>query len=370
MSSPAYVDKPVILVAAGGTGGHVFPALAVANALREADCDVIWVGTPTGIEASVVAENGFPMTFIRVVGLRGKPWSYRLLAPFLLLGAVFKIACLLRTHHVRCVLCMGGYVSAAAGIAAYIMRRPLLLQEQNAVPGSTNKLLAPLADKIFTGFPKVFEQKSNAVFTGNPLREQILAIAAPELRFNPNQVTVQILVIGGSLGASIFNQLLPNVFAKLNAEQNFSGDFEIIHQTGKNDQAAVAQSYQNAGVKAQVLPFINDMAKAYSNADLVIARAGALTVAELAAIGVASILVPYPYAIDDHQMANAQWLVNADAAICIAQSQLDVDHLAGVLVELLKNRNELLGYAKRARAVASRDATITIANACREYACA
>lgn len=370
MSSAKPSKKPLILIAAGGTGGHVFPALAVAVQLRSDNVEVMWVGTKAGIESRLVPEHNFPITFIRVVGVRGKSLAYRITAPFLLLIAVLKIWRLLRNRQVQCVLCMGGYVSAAAGIAAFLAGKPLLLQEQNALPGSTNKLLAPLANKIFTGFPDVFATKSKAIFSGNPLRENVLAVAAPEDRFNSSQTVLQVLVVGGSLGAAVFNQLLPKAFAKLQATQGFVGAFEVTHQSGKKDAVSVAESYQQAGVAANVHAFIDDMAAAYSKADLVIARAGALTVAEIAAIGVASILVPYPHAIDNHQAANAQWLVDAGAAICISQSQFGVDQLVSVLVERLQSRAALLADAQRARAASRRDATAIIADACREYACA
>lgn len=358
-----------VLMAAGGTGGHVFPALAIAENLRAKGIDVLWVGTAAGIESRVVPEHNFPIHFIRVLGVRGKNWAQRLKAPFLLLAAVLQVWKLMRQTKSSCVLGMGGFVSAAAGIAALFAGVPLLIQEQNAVFGTTNRMLAPLAKTIFVGFPNLLVGNAKVVCSGNPLRQEILNVEQPDSRIALESSVSRIFIVGGSLGANVLNAMLPQVIAQLK-EQGFTQAIEVLHQTGKHDFETVSAAYQSQGINAQVQDFIDNMAEAYSQADVVISRAGALAVAELAAVGVASILIPYPYAIDDHQTANAKWLVDAGAAICIAQNELTVDRLAAVLVAQLSDRQALKTTAQHGRAASYRDASEIIASACQEVACA
>lgn len=362
----AEFPRGAVLIAAGGTGGHVFPALAVAQQLRDSGQAVVWLGTRRGIESRLVEEQGFPLHYIQVVGLRGKGLLHWLKAPLLMVGALFSVVRLIWQCRPCCVLGMGGFVSAAAGIAAIITARPLLLQEQNAVAGTTNKLLAPLARKIFVGFPTAFSTRDSQVYCGNPLRESFSSIADPAQRLSTTE-SRRILVLGGSLGARGLNETVPLALAELGDAETIS--VEVLHQSGRTDNEAVAACYQQAGITAKVEPFIDDMAAAYSRADLVIARAGGLTVAELSAVGVAALLVPYPHAVDDHQNANADWLVEGGAALKIQQCELTVDRLAATLRDLLRDKEQLLARALRARSLAKPTAAAVVAGACREYAC-
>lgn len=375
--------RKTVLIAAGGTGGHVFPALAVAQALREKDIDVVWLGTRKGIESTLVPQNQFYIHYINVVGLRGKNALAWLKAPFLMLFAVMSAIAFMIKVRPRCVLGMGGFASAAAGVAAFLTFTPLILQEQNAVAGTTNKLLAPLAVKIFTGFPNVFQNYAKTVFSGNPLRTAIFQVAAPEQRFNSavhdnkeEQASLTVLVLGGSLGASALNQIMPAALARLHTEKNVENnsgtnsipELHVVHQTGKREVEQVSRDYQSAGVDAEVSSFIDDMAKVYSEADLVVARAGALTVSEIAAVGVAALLIPYPHAIDNHQSINADWLVEAGAAIKVEQQEFTGDKAYKLLTTLLTDRAGLLKRAKAARSCAKPDATQIIARACEGFA--
>ncbi len=363
---PDSVARKTVMIAAGGTGGHVFPALAVAQGLRQHDLDIIWLGTRKGIESRVVPENDFVIHYIKVAGIRGKNIISWITAPLLLLWAIVKVAILIIKTKPVCVLGMGGFASAAAGFAAFITGTPLLLQEQNAVAGTTNKLLAPLAEKIFTGFPDVFsalaKADSKVEFSGNPLREGLYQIAEPQDRIKQDDSPLRVLILGGSLGARALNQVMPFALA----QQSMA--IEITHQTGRSDIEQVQKNYLDAGVDAQVISFIEDMATAYANADLVVARAGALTVSELAAVGVAAVLIPYPYAIDDHQSVNADYLVQAGAATKVDQAEFDIDKAREVLQTLLGDRAQLLTKAINARSFATPAATRTIVDVCREYA--
>ncbi len=353
-----------VIIAAGGTGGHVYPALAVAQALRERDLPVIWLGTRKGLESRVVPEHGFEIRFIRVVGMRGKRLVYRLLAPLLLVWATLRVIVLILGRQPRCVLGMGGFVAAAAGFAAIACRRRLLIQEQNAIAGTTNRLLARFADQVFTGFPGVFEQLPAARFTGNPLRAGFYQLPTPrERRAERSGDALSIVVMGGSLGARALNETVPLALAQARAALTQAP--RILHQSGEHDVEAVCARYVEHNLRAEVTPFVDDMVAALANADLVIARAGALTISELVAVGVAAVLVPYPHAIDDHQTENARWLAGVDAAIVVPQSALDAESLAAQLVALLTDRERLLQMADNARTLVNADAAVHIAQACR-----
>ena len=354
-----------ILIMAGGTGGHVFPALAVAEQLRKQGVEVVWLGTQRGLEATVVPEAAFPIEYISVSGLRGKGLQSWLWAPFKLIYAVSQAFMLLLKQRPDAVLGLGGFVTGPGGVASWLQRRPLLIHEQNAIPGFTNRILSHLARCVMEAFPGSFAASVSALHTGNPVRQGIMELVEPEKRFKQRQGNLRVLVIGGSLGAQALNETLPKALALLPAEHRP----DIWHQTGKTKLDDTRQHYAAAQVDARVVAFIDDMAEAYAWADLVICRAGALTISELAAAGVASVLIPFPYAVDDHQTQNAQYLVKANAAIVIQQSELTAEKLATVLKELLsKGRTHLLSMAQNARGMAMPNATQHVAGKCLEVA--
>ena len=349
-----------ILIMAGGTGGHVFPALAVARHLREQGVEVTWLGTQRGLEARVVPENEFAIEYINVAGLRGKGALGWLLAPFRLLYALNQALAVLRRTRPGAVLGMGGFVTGPGGLASWLLRIPLLVHEQNAIAGLTNKLLSRLARHIMQAFPDTFPAQRRAEVTGNPVRADIAALPAPAERFATRSGAMHVLVIGGSLGALALNELLPQAVASLPQDARPS----VWHQCGRQHLELTQQAYTDAGIEARIEPFIEDMAAAYAWADLVICRAGALTIAELAAAGVGSILVPYPYAVDDHQTANAAYLEQAGAAITVQQRDLTASLLAGLLQDMHTQRERLLAMAEAARAQAKTDATEIVAQRC------
>jgi UDP-N-acetylglucosamine--N-acetylmuramyl-(pentapeptide) pyrophosphoryl-undecaprenol N-acetylglucosamine transferase len=346
-----------VLIMAGGTGGHVFPALAVADELRLRGVPVVWLGTKAGIESRLVPQAGYPIEWMSITGLRGKNMITLLLAPVRLLMACWQALRVLLKRKPRAVLGMGGFASGPGGLMAWLMRKPLLVHEQNAIPGLTNKILARLATVILQAFPAVFDQ---AITTGNPVRQSICEITKPEERFASRQGNLRLLVIGGSLGAVRLNEILPQALAKMALQQRP----EVIHQTGVKNIEAARTGYQQAGVEAKVEAFIDDMPAVYEWADLVICRAGAMTVFELAAAGVASILVPYPHAVDDHQTHNAQYLVAASAAIIRQQDELTPEWLVDVINDFSANREKLLHMAVAARRLAIPGSAKTIADAC------
>ncbi|MBT8138361.1 MAG: undecaprenyldiphospho-muramoylpentapeptide beta-N-acetylglucosaminyltransferase [Gammaproteobacteria bacterium] len=350
------------MIAAGGTGGHVFPALAVAEQLLAAGNNVLWVGTAAGIESRVVPAAGIEFRNIKVSGFRGKNLFRRLLAPLQLLAAVVVVLRLVISRRVACVFGTGGYVSAASGIAAILSRKPLFLQEQNAVAGTTSRLLSPFAKRIFTAYPDVLGASARITQTGNPLREQFSQLPAPRERKLGQGTSCTVLVLGGSLGASKLNEVLPAAIAKLGAAPGSFEKLRAIHQSGVREQRQVQQRYASLGIDADVRAFIEDMPQALQSADLVIARAGALTVSEICAVGVAAIFVPYPHAIDDHQSANAHWLQNFGAARVVPQAELDEEKLADMMRALLQDRAALLDMAERSRAQARPQAAREIAN--------
>ena len=356
------MGRPVMIMA-GGTGGHVFPALAVARELRGRGSDVVWIGTRQGLEARVVPEAGFPMEWIRVGGLRGKGWKRWLQAPFKLTLAVIQALRVLTRHRPATVLGMGGFVTGPGGIAARILGIPLVIHEQNAIPGMTNQWLSRIAARVLEGFPGSFPAVRGALCTGNPVRAEIEDLAEPQRRWAERTGPVRLLVVGGSQGAKVLNDIVPRALAGLR-----SGLAQVRHQAGRGNLAGVSASYGDAGVEAQVTEFIDDMADAYGWADLVVCRAGALTIAELAAAGVGSVLVPYPFAVDDHQTKNARYLVDAGAALLQPQSGLDAQGLAQRLMPLLGDRNRLLDLARAARALARPKATAVVADVCMEMA--
>jgi UDP-N-acetylglucosamine--N-acetylmuramyl-(pentapeptide) pyrophosphoryl-undecaprenol N-acetylglucosamine transferase len=343
-----------ILIMSGGTGGHVFPALAVAEELRARGCAVAWLGTRAGLEARVVPPTGIPVYWISVSGLRGKGLWRQLSSPFMLLWALAQAARLMLRVKPAAVLGMGGFTTGPGGLVAWLLRRPLLIHEQNSVAGLTNRLLAPLAVVVLEAFPGSLR---NAHHTGNPVRRSISALAFrdPEVRSR----RPRLLVVGGSLGAAAFNEGVPLALAALAHE----GRPEVWHQTGLRHIDAARRAYEAAGVEVRLDAFIDEMADAYQWADLVLCRAGALTIAELAAVGVASILVPYPHAVDDHQTHNAAYLVEAGAAVLLPQAQMSVERLQQEL-QLLQQPQRLIDMAQRARTRAMPEAAQRVADYC------
>jgi UDP-N-acetylglucosamine--N-acetylmuramyl-(pentapeptide) pyrophosphoryl-undecaprenol N-acetylglucosamine transferase len=350
---------------AGGTGGHVFPGLAVAHVLRERSQPVVWLGTRRGIEARLVPEAGIEIEWISISGLRGSGWASWVSAPVRLLIALVQALGVLRRRRPSAVLGLGGFVAGPGGLAAWLARRPLVIHEQNAVAGTTNRWLARFADQVFEAFPGSFPPAVSTQVVGNPVRREIVALATPAERFRdrPLDAPLRLLVIGGSQGARVLNRTLPEALALLPAEQRP----QVWHQGGvTHDEAAAA--YARLELEARLEPFISDMAAAYSWADLVLCRAGALTLAELAAAGLGALLVPFPHAIDDHQTRNASHLCSAGAAVAIAERDLTPSHLAAELARLNADRNAVRRMAAAARTQAHPDAASVIANACLKLA--
>ena len=347
-----------ILVMAGGTGGHIFPALAVAEKMRERGWRVVWLGNPDGMEARLVPQHGFEMVWVKFAALRGKGLVRKLLLPVNLLRGFWQALKAIRQEQPNVVLGMGGYITFPGGMMAALLGKPLVVHEQNSVAGLANRVLAGVADRIVTGFP---EALNKGVWAGNPVRPEIARIAPPAERLAGRSGALHLLVIGGSLGAQALNDTVPQGMALL-GENELP---QIVHQAGEKHLEALKDNYAKAGVTAHCVSFIEDMAGAYEWADLVICRSGALTVAELAAAGVASILVPFPHAVDDHQTGNARFLVNVGGAFLLPQGELTADAIA-----LIRNysRGQLLEMAEKARSLAKPDATEEVANICAESA--
>jgi UDP-N-acetylglucosamine--N-acetylmuramyl-(pentapeptide) pyrophosphoryl-undecaprenol N-acetylglucosamine transferase len=353
-----------ILIMAGGTGGHVFPALAVAGNLRDHGMDVIWLGTQRGLESRVVPAAGYSVEWVTIRGVRRGGVRGWLLLPFRLLRAMFQAWRVIRRTRPEVVLAMGGFVSGPGGLVAWLMRRPLLIHEQNAIAGLTNRWLALVADVVMCGFPGAFGGMPGARHVGNPVRPEILALPLPAERMANRSGRLRVLVVGGSLGAEVFNKTVPQALRILPAELRP----EIWHQTGRGQRDATERSYEKNAVTTIVAEFIDDMAAAYGWADVVICRAGAMTIAELCAAGVAAILVPYPSAVDDHQTANARFPAERNAAILVPQPDFSVAYLAEMLQSFASNRALLLKMATNARACAVPDATEAVARLCMEVA--
>lgn len=360
----SFAARP-ILIMAGGTGGHVFPALALARLLRARSYEVIWLGTRRGLEARVVPAEQIPIEWLSVGGLRGKSLATLIAAPFRLVLALAQALRVMWRHRPIVVVGLGGFVTGPGGVAAWLTRRPLLIHEQNAVAGFTNRLLSRIAREVLEAFPGSFGRGVHARLIGNPVRQDISAIDPPAARFAARGGPIRILVIGGSQGATRLNTVVPFALARLRQTGTTEiPPIDVRHQAGERWVEAGRQSYASAGVRADVRPFIEDMAEAYSWADLVICRAGALTVSELAAAGVGAILVPFPAAVDDHQTQNAQYLVGEGAAVLIADRELTAERLAEELQRLCVGRGKLLAMAERARLLARPRAADDLAASC------
>ena len=351
-----------LAVMAGGTGGHVFPALAVAEYLRGQGAEVFWIGTQAGMESRLVPEHGFEMEWVSIEGVRGKGGLQWLKAPFRLASAFGQARAILRRRRPTVVLGMGGFVSGPGGLAARALGIPLVIHEQNFVPGLTNQWLARVATQVFEAFPGSFPPARRAIVTGNPVRQSILDLPTPAERLAGRSGPVRLLVVGGSLGAQALNETVPQALARLPIDQRPL----VRHQAGERTLELARNAYRDAGVEAEVVAFVRDMAEAYAWADLVVCRSGALTVSELAAAGVGSILVPYPFAVDDHQVGNARYLSEAGAARLIIQRDLTAVGLADILSELFADRARLLAMAEAARRRAQPEATDHIARVCLE----
>lgn len=350
-----------LLVMAGGTGGHIMPGLAVAEYLKAQGWRIAWMGNPDGMEARLTAGRGYEMAWVRFVALRGKGLLRKLLLPLNLLRGFAQALGALRRVRPDVVLGFGGYVTFPGGMMAALKGIPLVLHEQNSVAGLANRVLAGVADRVLTGFPEVMR---NGHWVGNPVRPEIAALAPPAVRYAAREAAsepLHLLIVGGSLGAQVLNQTLPKAIGLLPESERPS----IVHQAGEKHLPELRAGYEAAGVHAACVAFINDMAGAYEWADIVICRAGALTVAELAAAGVASILVPYPHAVDDHQAVNARFLAGAGAAILLSQADLTPERLTEIRQ---LRRPQLAQMAERARERARPAAVADVAAHCAELA--
>lgn len=357
MSAVSISASAPVLILAGGTGGHIFPGLAVAQALRERAVPVVWLGSAGGMETRLVPPAGIAIETISVKGLRGKGALALLKAPFLLLRSVAQALTILRRLRPRAVLSFGGYAAGPGGLGAWLLRRPLLVHEQNRAPGLTNRVLSRLARRVLCGFPGSFPA-GRAEVVGNPVRPEIEALPAPAARLAGRTGAARLLVLGGSQGASALNQILPQVLAGLPADQRP----QVRHQCGERHADATRAVYEAAGVHASVEAFIADMAEAYGWADLVVCRAGALTLAELCAAGVGSVLVPFPAAVDDHQTRNAEYLVEAGAAVLVPEGEGFAQRLAAATVRLLPDAGARQAMAVAARGIAHADAAGRVAD--------
>ena len=355
-----------VMIMAGGTGGHVFPALAVAKILQQQQVSISWLGTRKGIESELIPEQGIELHYLNVEGLRGRGLLALFRAPFKLLASIFQACSALKKFNPSVVLGMGGFVSGPGAIAAKLRGIPLVIHEQNSVAGTTNKLSAKIATRVMQGFPDTLSQGEHC---GNPVRYEIEVIKPPVERFANRQGAMRLLILGGSRGALAINQLIPQALAKIDPQQRP----EILHQVGGQHLQKTQVLYQAEGLDIsketiQLVSFIDRMEEAYEWADFVICRSGALTVAELTAVGVGALLIPFPYAIDDHQTTNGEWLVNAQAALMIQQRDITAEKLADHIVSIGNNTEQRLVMANNARALAKNGAAKRVSEVCMEVA--
>ena len=354
MNSPS---RAPILIMAGGTGGHIFPGLAVAEQMRAAGWDVVWMGARGGMEERLVPRHGYRTAWIRAKAARGKGLLQKLLLPANLLYSFWESARHIRAVRPSVVLGLGGYVAFPGGMMASLLNRPLALHEQNAIAGLANRVLSQVSDKVMVAFPETLK---GAEWTGNPVRAEIAAIALPEERYRNRAGPLKLLVVGGSLGAQALNEALPKAISLLPEKPR------VVHQAGEKHLESLKASYLAARVEGELVAFIDDMARRYAEADLVICRAGAVTVAELSAGGMASLPVPFPHAVDDHQTANARFLAERGAALLLQQRELTPQTLAQAIQGL--DRSRLLDMARKARALGKPDAARIVAERCMSIA--
>ena len=348
-----------LMVMAGGTGGHVYPAMAVADYMKEHGWKIVWLCTEGGMENKLIEGKPYEKAMITMQGVRGKGLLGWLLLPLKLTKAFSQSAKAIRKYQPNVVLGMGGFAAFPGGLKAWMLAKPLVIHEQNSIAGLTNKVLAIFATRVLAAFPSAFGDK--AALVGNPVRQDITQLPTPEHRYKQRTGKLNLLVVGGSLGAAALNDVLPKALANLPKDT-----FNVVHQAGEKHIAALQANYQEAGVQAETKAFINNMSEMYAWADVVICRAGALTIAELACVGVASVLVPFPHAVDDHQTYNAQYLSDAGAAKLIQQTEFNVQKATEILRNL--TRESCLDMAIKAKALAKPDATKTVAKICMEVA--
>ncbi|MCX8748530.1 undecaprenyldiphospho-muramoylpentapeptide beta-N-acetylglucosaminyltransferase [Snodgrassella sp. B3088] len=349
------MNVKTFMVMAGGTGGHIFPALAVAQELQAQGHRIVWLGSEGAMETRLVPQYNIPLETLSIKGIRGNGIKRKLLLPFTLVKTIAAARRIIRRYNVDAVIGFGGFVSFPGGIAARLCGLPLIVHEQNAIAGLSNKVLSHFASQVMYAFPQVFTNQNGLV--GNPVRADIASLTPPAQRFAGRQGVLNILVVGGSLGADILNKVVPQAMALLPESQRPN----LLHQSGRNKLAQLQHQYAECGVKAECVEFITDMVSAYREADLVICRAGALTIAELTAAGLGAILVPYPHAVDDHQTANAQYMVKDGAAVLMPQTSLNAQSLQTVLADL--SREQCLQMAEKARALAQPDSAAKVAAA-------
>ena len=349
------MNVKTFMVMAGGTGGHIFPALAVAQELQAQGHRIVWLGSEGAMETRLVPQYNIPLETLSIKGIRGNGIKRKLLLPFTLVKTIAAARRIIRRYNVDAVIGFGGFVTFPGGIAARLCGLPLIVHEQNAIAGLSNKVLSHFASQVMYAFPQVFTNQNGLV--GNPVRADIAALTPPAQRFAGRQGVLNILVVGGSLGADILNKVVPQAMALLPESQRPN----LLHQSGRNKLTQLQHQYAECGVKAECVEFITDMVSAYREADLVICRAGALTIAELTAAGLGAILVPYPHAVDDHQTANAQYMVKDGAAVLMPQTSLNAQSLQTVLADL--SREQCLQMAEKARALAQPDSAAKVAAA-------
>jgi len=351
-----------VLIMAGGTGGHIFPGLAVAESLRCHGVAVRWLGASGAMECERVPAAGIELDTVDISGLRGKGIGRWLLMPWRLLRAVYQAFCILGAKRPACAISFGGYAAGPGGLAARLRGVPLLVHEQNRVPGMTNRVLSRMAKIVLQAFPGTWEEKLNARTCGNPVRGSLVSLESPDQRLSGRSGAKRLLITGGSQGARFLNQVIPSALALLPPGERP----EVRHQAGKGRQEETRKHYRAAGIEAEVCEFIDDMAGAYGWADLVVCRSGALTVSELAAAGVAAVLVPFPYAVDDHQSRNAEFLVEAGAAEMMLEAECDPESISVVLGRLIGSRDALVRMACAGRAVSVPDSADRVAALCME----
>ena len=356
-----------ILIMAAGTGGHVFPALAVAATLKERGADITWLGTPKGIEQKLVPAAGIPLLQVSITGLRGKGLLGWLSAPYRISHALFQSMQILNKVKPAVILGMGGYVTGPAGVAAWLLRIPVVIHEQNRIPGLTNRLLSFFAKRVLMAFPDTFRETKKSKVVGNPIRKDITLIKNPEQRFSERDDSIRILVLGGSQGAKALNETVPEVIAKLVTTMKKPVAVQIHHQTGQRAFKSTRDTYSTNSISANVSPFIDDMAAEYSWADIVICRAGALTISELTMAGLGAILIPFPFAVDDHQFINAEYMHQNGAANVIRQNEQLFDKLFDYLLQLFSaGRDAMLKMAINAKQLAMLNSAEQVADVCIE----
>ncbi|UOP04857.1 undecaprenyldiphospho-muramoylpentapeptide beta-N-acetylglucosaminyltransferase [Conchiformibius kuhniae] len=349
------MNRKNFLLMAGGTGGHIFPALAVAEKLRERGHTVVWLGSRDSMEAQLVPKHGIELETVAMKGVRGNGWQRKLVLPFTLLNTIRAARRILRKHRIDAVVGFGGFVTFPGGVAAKLAGIPLIIHEQNAVAGLSNKKLARHAAAVLSAFPQAFPRHPEGL-VGNPVRADIAALPAPAQRFATRTGKLRLCVVGGSLGAQMLNEILPAALAQLPADARP----HVLHQAGRGKLPALQAAYAQHGVAAECVEFIDDMTTLYRDADVLVCRAGALTIAELTAAGVGALLVPYPHAVDDHQTANARFMVAAEAGLLLPQAQLTAAALAETLAGL--DRATCLRWAENARTLAMPDSAVAVAD--------